>query len=198
MVPARLRRLAGAAVLATATFPTRAFAHTPSERLGDFWGGFLHPLVSLEHALPLLALAVLVAQQGRDRARTGVLLWPFAFAIGAALGFTRELPAFLPTANRIGFVVLGGLAAASWRLPRALGSGILIAAAIGHGFENAAGAIVRRPMLFGAGSVTGTTFVLLLLLGAVVSLRAGWPRLVPRVVASWIAAIGVMMLALGR
>ena len=38
-----------------------AYAHLPSPRFGDYYGGVLHPLTALEHLLPIKADEVLGA-----------------------------------------------------------------------------------------------------------------------------------------
>ena len=65
----RIRARWLAATLALVAVPLEAQAHLVNTRLGDFYGGMLHPLTGFEDALPWLALAVLAAFQGPHRAR---------------------------------------------------------------------------------------------------------------------------------
>ena len=60
-------------------------------RFGDFYGGVLHPLTALEHALPILALGLLAGQQGERAARWLVLVFPLALLIGAVLATVMPL-----------------------------------------------------------------------------------------------------------
>ena len=97
-----------------------ASAHTIDNRFGDFYGGLLHPLTALEHALPILALGLLAGQQGERAARWLVLGFPLALLIGAVLAvMTPALPS-MRFLNAASFVVLGLLVAAGQRLPLTL------------------------------------------------------------------------------
>ena len=173
-----------------------ALAHTPNERLGDFWGGFLHPLTTVEHLPAILALGILVGLQGATAARRALVALPVAFAVGSALAALAPVPEIIPIVNRLSFVVLGGLVAGAWRLPLGLTLGIVGLAGLAHGWENAGAVPEGRQLLFGAGGTAAATFLFTLVSAGVVTLPAGWPRIAPRVLGSWIAAIGVLILAL--
>ena len=85
----------------------------PDNRFGDFYAGVVHPLTALEHAPPILALALLAGQQGERAARWLVLVFPLALLIGAVLAATAPpLPA-MAVLNAASFVVLGLLVAAA-------------------------------------------------------------------------------------
>ena len=81
-------------------------------RFGDFYGGVLHPLTALEHALPILALGLLAGQQGERAARWLVLTFPLALLLGAVLATVTPLLPSMSLLNAVSFVVLGLLVAA--------------------------------------------------------------------------------------
>jgi urease accessory protein len=200
LVPLRLiARAAFVAAIAAAALVAAAgpaAAHTPNERLGDFWGGFLHPLTTLEHLPAVLALGILAGQQGRCLSRRALVALPVAFGAGSALAALAPLPGVVPILNRASFVVLGGLVAGAWRLPAGAALSLVAAAGLFHGWENSGAIPVGRRLLFGAGATAAVSFLLTIVAAVLVSLPAGWTRIVPRVLGSWIAAIGVLILAL--
>jgi urease accessory protein len=97
-----------------------ASAHMLDNRFGDFYGGVIHPLTALEHALPILAVGLLAGQQGERAARWLVLAFPLALLIGAGLPTLAPSLPSMGVLNAASFVVLGLLVAAGWRLPLTL------------------------------------------------------------------------------
>lgn len=93
-----------------------AEAHMVSADVGDFYAGLLHPLTSLEHLLPTLALAFLASQCGRRAGRLVLLLFPAALMAGVLAGARLPAPAVAFAADALGLVVLGGLVMAAPRL----------------------------------------------------------------------------------
>jgi urease accessory protein len=77
----RSRTAAWALVLVLAPF--EAQAHLANLRFGDFYGGLLHPLTTPAQALALIALALLLGQQGPSRARWALPMLPPALVVGA-------------------------------------------------------------------------------------------------------------------
>ena len=101
----------------TLLFPADVFAHSLSKRFGDFYGGLLHPLTSLEFGMGFLGVALVVAQQGKQGARSTLGWFLGALCLGTVAaprfaGFENEirLGGLLATA------LLGVLAAIALRL----------------------------------------------------------------------------------
>jgi len=177
---------------------TSAQAHTAAKEVGDFYAGFLHPVTALEHVLPLLALGLFVGQQGH-RATAALLVFSLMLMLGAASALWLPAMPYVGLLNILSAVLLGGLVAAAWRLPIALVQGLAVVFGLSHGFANGtavAGAI--KPYLFipGVGvaglivpawAMVATDFVL--------RQKAGWMHIAVRVAGSWIAAIGILVLA---
>ena len=99
--------------------------------------------------------------------------------------------------NAAFFLVLGLLLALDWALPRALPLGLGAALGLIGGLANSTGmAGGADPALFLLGSALAGLAAILLPGALVVSLEAGWPRIAVRILGSWLAAVGALMLAL--
>jgi urease accessory protein len=178
-------------------WPSAAFAHSLSNRFGDFYGGMLHPVTALEHALPIFALGLLAGQQGARAARLVLLALPLALLLGATLATVVPAQPWAPLLNKTSFALLGVLVAGAWRLPLLAVAGLAALFGLSHGYENgmamthdvAAHLFVPGVALIGflvAALVSAATLAL--------SARAGWLRTAVRVAGSWIAAIGILMI----
>jgi urease accessory protein len=173
-----------------------AFAH-PMQGVGDFYAGMLHPVITIETVLPLIALSLLAGQQRREAAIHLLVAFPAALIVGALLASLRDAPSSLGIVQLIltaGFGILVAFArpVPSWLLV-ALGAVLGVAA----GWANAA-------ELVGQGSrlrfIAGLALVGLLLLvygnGLVRNLKREWTQIAVRVVGSWIAAVSILVLGL--
>jgi hydrogenase/urease accessory protein HupE len=192
------RLIPGAVLLVTLAGAGPAFAHSLSNRFGDFYGGVLHPATALEHALPIMAAGLLAGQQGEHAARWLVLVFPLALLLGAALGAgAPPLPA-MALLNTASFVVLGLLVAAALRLPLPVLIALGAVFGISHGYENGrAVAPDAAVYLFVLGVAAVGGLVTALVSAAIVDLSdAAWSRVAVRIAGSWIAAIGLMMIGL--
>ena len=74
---------------AAAALPSAASAHMAQSGLGPFYDGLLHPLISLEDLLPVLALAILAGLRGALHARWLLLVAAMIWAMVALGGATR-------------------------------------------------------------------------------------------------------------
>ncbi|MCO6184609.1 HupE/UreJ family protein [Rhizobium sp. L1K21] len=117
--------------------PTAAFAH-PGHPGAGFGAGFMHPLSGADHLLAMIAVGFWAAMLG-GRAR---LLVPAAFVSvmlsGAVFGiFGASIPMVEPTIAA-SVVVLGLLVAFDVKVPLAVASAVVAAAAFFHGFAHGA------------------------------------------------------------
>jgi hydrogenase/urease accessory protein HupE len=169
-----------------------------NNRFGDFYGGALHPLTALEHALPILALGLLAGQQGERAARWLVLVFPLALLFGAVLAvLTPTLPS-MGILNGASFVVLGLLVAAGRRLPLPLLIALGAMFGLSHGYENGRAMGPDTAIhLFVPGVAAAGGLVVALVSAATLDLATRpWARVGVRVVGSWIAAVGIMTIGL--
>lgn len=191
-----MRALALAALLLCAASGS-ASAHIVSSRLGDFYGGALHPLTGLPDLVIWLALGLVAALQPAHWARWIVLAFPaglLAGFIASVAGDWHADPIVVSAALMIG---LGLLAAAAARLPG--GSLLVLAVIVGivRGAANGSGLDPGTdPVLFGAGLLlAGYAVVTLVCAVAATFRRAGapWRTIALRAGGSWIAAVGLMV-----
>jgi len=89
--------------------PTPAQAHLVNTNVGPFYAGMMHPLTSLEHLLPMLALALFASSYGKGVVRWTLLVFPMALLAGLLAG--NLLPAYsvVHLANLMTLVGLGAL-----------------------------------------------------------------------------------------
>lgn len=191
-----MRALALAALLLLAA-ASPAAAHIVSSRLGDFYGGALHPLTSLADIVIWLALGLVAALQPPHWARWIVLAFPAGLLAGfvaAPVAGWHTDPIALNAALMIG---LGLLAAAAARLPGGVLLVLAVIVGVVRGAANASGLDPETdPTLFGAGLLlAGYAVVTLITALAGTFRRAGapWRTIAMQAGGSWIAAIGLMV-----
>jgi urease accessory protein len=193
--PARLALLL--AFAGTWLHPAPALAHG-SLAVGDFYTGMLHPLLHFETLLPLLALALWAGQLG------GAHAWrlPLAFSAAALLGAVAgmlDVELWLGRwLLRLSMLLLGLMVAASGRLPAWLALAMVCLFGIEQGQANtyAPQEEIERPLLFLAGLGSSIGLVFFHVVTRVVRYRAFWVQTAVRVLGSWIAATGLLVLVL--
>jgi urease accessory protein len=181
-----------------------AHAHSSVKGVGDFYAGFLHPLTALEHVLPFLALGMLCGQQGQ-RAQVALPLFWIALMAGATAALWLPGLAGVDLINILSALILGALIAAAFPLPGPVYIALALVFGLSHGYANgtamAGGTAVTaliKPYLFipGVGLaglvVTGYGMIMT---DYVLRRKVGWMTIAVRVAGSWIAAIGLLVLA---
>jgi urease accessory protein len=189
----RSSRLLPLAVIAL--LPTPAAAHLNSTGLGPVYDGVAHFLTSPADLLAVLALALWAGARGASYGRRALFVLPSAWLLGSLLGMTAASPAGGAVLSAIWLMALGGLLAADLTLP--LRGATALAAVLGlqrgclngSGIEPSTSGIV---VLFGLGTVVFV--VVAIAASSVVRLRAAWARVAVRVIGSWIAASGLLLL----
>ena len=182
---------------ALVALPAFAYAHSPTPRFGDFYGGILHPLTALEHTFAVIALGLLAGQQGRRGARWAALLFPLGLLAGALAALGQDATPAVSLINRASFVVLGVLVAVGRPLPLPLLGAICLFFGATHGFENVAGldVLVARH-LFITGIFVAGVCATLILSAVALTMHRPWQKIAVRVAGSWVFAIGTLLLAL--
>jgi urease accessory protein len=180
--------------------PGAAQAHLVDTRLGDFYGGALHPLTDLQQMLPWIALAALAALQGPKRARWVVLSFPLALLAGSAAALILPAPPFAGLLD-VSLVAATGLAlAAALSLPLPVLIALSALMGVLHGYENAQAMTEDTDrILFLSGVALIGYAVLTLLIGvstAFLRRGDGWRPIALRAGGSWVAAVGIMVLGL--
>jgi urease accessory protein len=175
-------------------FPFRAEAHLPSVGLGPFYDGLFHFLMSPEDAIPVFALALLAGQHGGIYARRVLFVLPAVWIggglLGLAIGSSRST-----VSTCISFLLLGGLVAANAQVSIRMTTALTILIGAFHGYLNGSG---MGRSSDGALALLGLGFAvfagLAIVSSTVVPLRRQWMLIAVRVVGSWIAASGFLML----
>jgi hypothetical protein len=170
-------------------------AHLVSTGVGPFYDGALHFFLSFEDLLPGLALSLLSGLRGPRAGRMVVAVLPLAWVAGGTAGLENPIAAPPPAVTLALLGVPAALAAWDRELP--LFIPVLLAAFFGLwcGFWNGAAMAVGSAGLRAVlGAASSVLLVAVLAAAAVVSLRAGWTRIVLRVAGSWIAALGLLAL----
>ena len=174
---------------------TPAEAHLNSTGMGPFYDGLVHFLMSPEDIIPVFALALLAGLRGVEYGRRALFVLPIAWLLGAFAGLSAAIAAPHPFIGAAWFLLLGGLVAADAKLsPRVTA---ILAALVGlyHGYLNGTGMGQSLTTLVVLMGLVFATFVLVALVAAfVVRLHASWMRIGVRVMGSWIAASGLLML----
>jgi urease accessory protein len=165
--------------------------------VGDFYAGMLHPVTTIETIVPLIALSLLAGQQRREVAIKILAAIPAAIVLGTLLILVRPVPAFLGVANLFITTIAGLLIALARPLPSTIPISISIFCGVAVGWANAAEITQDiSPVRF----ISGLAIVGLLLtaygIGLVRHLRFEWSQIAVRVVGSWLAAIGILILGL--
>lgn len=180
--------------------PTAAQAHLVDTRLGDFYGGMLHPLTAFEEILPWLALAILAAFQGPRRARWLLAVFPLGLLVGGVLSLVLPNPPFI-LAVSVALIAITGLAvAAAINVPLPVLIGLAAVMGLVHGYQNGREMTVATDQLLFISGMTaiGYAFVTMATGGAIAFLqgKGGWRSIALRASGSWVAAVGILVLGL--
>ena len=196
MTSARARR-AGAALSIAAILvrPAPAAAHLNSTGLGPVYDGALHFLTSPEDLLAALALALWAGARGPEVGRRTLFVLPAAWLLGGLLGLAAAGPAGDAIVSAIWLMALGALLAADLPLPLGVATGLAALLGAQRGFVNGSGVPPSADALVALLGLTAVVFAVVALAAAfVVHLRAAWTRVAVRVIGSWIAASGLLLL----
>ena len=176
--------------------PMAVHAHLVSTRFGDFYGGLLHPLVTLQHLVPMLAVGLLAGLQEPRTARWILVAMPLGLLCGVGLAVVLPGVSAADRVNEVSLVVVGLLVAGALRLPPGVMAAVGWLVGLSHGYGNGLAMTTETTVpLFSLG-VVAAGFVLVALVSAatiVLTRRADWLRIAVRAAGSWIAAIGLMV-----
>jgi hydrogenase/urease accessory protein HupE len=174
--------------------PSPAEAHLNSSGLGPVYDGLLHFLLSPEDLLPVLALALLGGQRGAEYGRRALFVLPVAWFVGGLIGMTSKTGSSTAL-TCVSFLLLGGLLAANARISLRVTTVLALMVGLLHGYLNGAGMGEPATASLALLGLVFAVFVLVAIAAAfVVQLQAQWARIAVRVVGSWIAASGLLML----
>ncbi|MBK7405048.1 MAG: HupE/UreJ family protein [Phycisphaerales bacterium] len=190
------RRNLPIALLALPAFAAPAQAHLVTTDLGPFYDGALHPVLAPLDALPIIALAALAGLAGAKHGRASFAALLTGWAVGAALAYTLRTPLFSPPlVTPIALLVLGIAAAANVKPPLALLASIAGLLGLFRGAATGADAASSDlPWLVVLGSTFGVLVLGVFTHAGAYRLSESKGRIAVRVAASWIAAIGLLLI----
>ena len=167
--------------------------------VGDFYAGMLHPMTSVECVVPIIALSLLAGQQGR-RSAIGILVsFPLAIALGALLGLGYPAIPYIAVANTAAMVVLGILVASRCALSIYLSVWLSTVLGVAIGWVNGRELTPdTSPFRFTLGLALVGLLLVSYGIGLVRQLKAPWEQVGIRVVGSWIATVGILVLSLTK
>jgi len=173
--------------------PAAAFAHLVTTGMGPVYDGIGHLLLTPEDLVPVIALSLYCGMRGARAGRYAMFMLPLAWLLGGLAGLNLDLDVTIPV-PALSFLLLGGLIAADAKLPDQLIGPMTVMIGLLHGVLN--GLVLKSgpggPALLG---IMGALFVLVAIMSAfVVSLERSWTRIVVRVMGSWVAASGMLMI----
>ena len=170
-----------------------AEAHLVETGFGAFYDGIAHLAMTPSDLLMVLALALLAGQRGTAVARWALFALPLAWLVGGLAGARWPEAGALPLWTTLSFLFTGALVALGIRLQKRDVAALALPAGTLHGYVN--GATMGSASALSFGGVATAVFCLVAILAAeVTALPDGWPRIAVRVVGSWIAAAGLLML----
>jgi hydrogenase/urease accessory protein HupE len=180
--------------------PAEAHAHLVNTRLGDFYGGMLHPLTGLEDVLPWFALAILVGLQGPRAARWLVAMFPLGLLIGGGLSLAGPALPFVPGVAIALTAAIGIAVAAAVALPLSAVIALGTAVALASGYQNgqATSGATDQALFIGGVTTIGYAFMTLATGVAIAFLDGpgGWRQVALRASGSWVAAVAIMTVGL--
>jgi len=173
--------------------PSRAAAHLVTTGMGPVYDGIGHLLLTPEDLVPVFAIALYAGLRGVVPGRRTMFLLPLSWFIGGLAGSVMSITILFPLPV-VSFLILGGLIAMDYRMSVNAISCLAIALGFVHGFMN--GAVLRDGAgVVGLIGIISLLFILVTLVSAlVVSQKKNWVRIAVRVVGSWIASTGMLIL----
>jgi urease accessory protein len=171
-----------------------AEAHLVTTGLGPVYDGISHFLTSPEDLVPVSILALLTGQCGPQTARRILFVLPLAWLVGGLAGMVAV---FTPPLNVtwLIFILLGGLVAAQLRPPDA--AVVVLASLVGllNGLINGSAMPSADSGPVTLIGIAAAVFVVTTLVAATAA-GVAWPvaKIAFRVVGSWTAATGILLL----
>jgi len=189
------RKPAGIAALLSGLLaaPGTALAHLVNTGMGPVYDGIGHLVMTPEDLVPTLAIALYCGLRGRRAGRQAIFVLPLLWFAGGLFGLTLVAPPAFPVTS-LSFLLLGLLIAADARLPLNVVTPLVGVIGLLHGVLNGL-ALKDGPGSLALLGIAGVLFAIVALVSAfIVTLERPWSRIVVRVMGSWVAASGLLMI----
>ena len=190
----RLAIVGGSAI---ALMGASAEAHLSSSGMGPIYDGLMHFLMSPEDLVPALALGLFAGLRGPAHSRRVLFVLPSMWLLGSLVGLHAAAisGSAITSVSAIWFLLIGGLVVADAKLSIGLTTALAGAVGLYHGYLNGTGmgaSVTAAVTVFG---LVSSVFVLVALAAAfAVQLQQHRARIAIRVVGSWVAASGMLLL----
>lgn len=178
--------------------PLPSAAHLVSTGLGPIYDGIGHFFLSLEDLLPLLALMTLGGLNGVAAGRRIMFVLPSAWLIGGILGSLIAVGTTVPAyVAPLMAIMLGVMVATDAQLPERVLTGVIGIVGSASGLTTGIALATQTNNLQ---LILGSAIALCVLATAVPALvivaatSRPWMRIAVRVLGSWIAGAGLLML----
>jgi urease accessory protein len=184
-----------AAIAALALRPTQALAHVIQGPVGEFEGGFAHPLTGLDHFLAMFAVGVWGAPMGGRSVWALPVAFPLVMTIGGFAGMADPGLPYVEIGIALSVLVLGLAIACRWRpieiVPLFLIAMFALCHGYAHGVELPSAA---DPAAYAAGFVLATGLIHVCGIGVGLALGKPLHGWLARGIGGLIAAGGVFYL----
>jgi hydrogenase/urease accessory protein HupE len=178
--------------------PSSAYAHSALPGSEGFANGLLHPVSTPTHVLVIIALGLFIGQRPPLDLKTPLPVFVPVLALALALTLTGKITVVLQPVLLVIALVLAALVALQKSMPplanRVLAGVAAFAIGLDSGIESGSMAKVLQTLL-------GIWLMVILLVvnvahyASMAAEKAEWLRVGIRVLASWIVAISLLMLA---
>jgi urease accessory protein len=166
-----------------------ALAHTTKGLGIGFISGFTHPLTGIDHILAMVAVGIWGTQLGKPAS--------VSLAVGAVLGIPIHPPSVVGWINLGSMAGLGLLVATARPLPPSVTAALSLLLGLAIGLANGAELAGQvSPSRFVPGLALTGLMLVTYGIGCARRLRAPWVQIGFRVLGSWIAAVGILVLSL--
>jgi hydrogenase/urease accessory protein HupE len=175
--------------------PADANAHLMTTGLGPLYDGAVHFVTSPEAILPVAALGIFAGLQGLSHARAAVVMLPVSWMLAGLTAVLLGPLEFNPIYESVPLILLGGLAAVNPQAAPWLTAllALMLGLVEGYVFGSATSGI-RDGIVAVFGTVSVVFLLIVLVTAAIVQAKWSWSRIAVRVIGSWTAASGVLLL----
>jgi hydrogenase/urease accessory protein HupE len=183
------------ALAAIVFLPAPATAHLNSTGLGPVYDGVAHFLSSPDDLLAALTLALWAGARGAPYGRRTLFVLPTAWLLASLLGVATAAGDGGTTISALWLLALGALLASNLALPPLVATALAVLLGLQRGLGNGSGMVHSADTIVALVGLGLAVFVVVALAAAfVVGLRAAWARVAVRVIGSWVAASGLLLL----
>jgi hydrogenase/urease accessory protein HupE len=173
--------------------PDAAEAHLVETGLGPVYDGMAHFALSPEFCVPIIGAALYAGLRGKIQARSAIVLLPLCWLIGSLLGGLPGAAEWIAPPWLV-LMLVGILIATEVPLSVRATSFFVGAIGLALGFSSGMATAQYGQLIRPAFGSAGAIFVVTALSAATANASFGWTRIAVRVIGSWIAASGLLLL----